>query len=63
MVDFRISSGKKFYVDEAMFRKALPPYCFLLIVGSVRVLELEFLSGRIVVFKCRRSVKYIGVLL
>ena len=48
MVDFRISSGRLFHVDACtIYRKALPPCCFLLMIGSVSNLELEFLSGRI----------------
>ena len=47
MVDFRISSGRLFHVDAAIYRKPLPPCCFLLMVGSVSNLEFEFLSGRI----------------
>ena len=47
----------------AIYRKALPPCCFLLMVGSVSNLELEFLSGRIHLFRCSRSVKYVGVFL
>ena len=51
MVDFRISSGRLFNVDAAIYRKALPPCCFLLMVGSISNLELEFLSGRIHFFR------------
>ena len=61
MFDFRISSGRLFHVDAAIYRNALPPCYFLLMVGSVSNLEFEFLNTRIHFFRCSRSVKYFGV--
>ena len=61
MADFRISSGRLLHVDAVIYRNSLPPCCVLLIVGIVRMLEFEFISGGIEVFKCSRSVNYVGV--
>ena len=64
MVDFRISYGRVFHVDSAIYRKSLPPCYFMLMVGYVSNLEFEFFSGYIhVVVRCSRSVKYVGVFL
>ena len=54
VVAFRISSERLSRVESVLYLKAPPPCCFLLIIGNVSTLKVEFLSDRIGVFKCNR---------
>ena len=62
MLDLRISYGILFHIDAVIYRKTLPPCCFLFILGFVSILEFEVFSCRIEVYKYSMSVKYIGVI-